>query len=108
MEGLFGISYPTASKETDASRGRTREYLRIYIDSTDGDRVNVRVPLAPVQTGIRPAAMLPAGANERFSERGIGLPQLNGLRWEDLVEALRELSIDVESSKGDRVRMFCG
>lgn len=82
------------------------KYLRVVVNSNDGDKVNVRVPLALVRTGIKLSTMLPSEANERLSEKGIDLSRFGEMEGEELVEALRDLSVDVDSSDGDTVRIF--
>lgn len=89
------------------SRTGTPKYLRIFVDSKDGDAVNVRVPLALVRTGIRLTTVLPRDARAKIEESGIDLSNLNSLAGEELIEALRELSVDVDSSDGNKVRIFC-
>ena len=80
------------------------KYLRVLVDSADGDKVNVRVPLGLLRTGVSLAMLLPAVAGEKLSENGIDLSHLGG---DALVEELRELTVDVDSAKGDTVRVFC-
>ncbi len=83
------------------------KFLRVVVDSSDGDKVNIRVPLGLVRTGIKLSTMLPAEASQKLAERGIDLAQLSGLQGEELIEALRELTVDVDSKGGDTVRIFC-
>ncbi len=83
------------------------KFLRVLVDSDDGDIVNVRVPLALIRTGIKMSTMLPQETNEKLNEKGVDLSYLNGLGGEDLIEALRELEVEVDSASGDKVRIFC-
>jgi hypothetical protein len=83
------------------------KYLRVVVDSEDGDKVNIRVPLALVRTGIKLSTMVPEDANRKLAEKGVDLSALGGLAEEELIEALRELTVDVDSSDGDTVRIFC-
>jgi hypothetical protein len=96
----------TAAAESRGS-GAAPKFLRITVDSTDGDKVNIRVPLELVRTGIQLGAMLPSEAREKLDARGIDISKLGGMEGERLVEALRELTVDVDSAKGDRVHIFC-
>ena len=80
------------------------KYLRVLVDSADGDKVNIRVPLGLLRTGVSLATLLPSAAGEKLSENGIDLSHLAG---DALVEELRELTVDVDSAKGDTVRVFC-
>jgi hypothetical protein len=97
---------PAAPSDDSAPRAPLK-YLRVLVDSADGDNVNVRVPIALVRTGINLATMMPAHAGEKLEERGIDLSHLSELDGEELIEALRELQVDVNSSDGDTVRVFC-
>lgn len=82
------------------------KYLRVVVDSSDGDKVNVRVPMSLIRTGLKLSSLMPADAAEAVSERGIDLSALKDLDGEELVEALRELTVDVDSADGDKVRIF--
>jgi hypothetical protein len=50
---------------------------------------------------------MPLSASEQLSERGIDLSQLNNLDGDELIEALRELQVEVDSEDGDTIRVFC-
>ncbi len=104
-----GPSTPGATAAAAESRGTgaAAKYLRVTVDSTDGDKVNIRVPLELVRTGIQLGAMLPSEAREKLDARGIDISRLGGMEGERLVEALRELTVDVDSAKGERIRIFC-
>jgi hypothetical protein len=95
------------SARGDGARDGSPRFLRVVVDSSDGDQVNVRVPLALVRTGIKLSTMLPSHANESLEEHGIDLSKMSGLEGEELVEALKELTVDVDSADGDKVRVFC-
>ena len=85
----------------------TPKFLRIEVDAKDGDRVNIRVPMFLVRTGIKLSTMLPSKVSRKLTENGIDLSQLSGLDGDQLVQALRELTVDVRSNDGDKVRVFC-
>ena len=93
-----------AAEGAEADGAVPLKYLRVLVDSADGDKVNVRVPLGLLRTGVSLAMLLPAVAGEKLSENGIDLSNLGG---DALVEELRELTVDVDSAKGDTVRVFC-
>ena len=75
--------------------------LRITVDSADGDRVRVNVPLALVEVAM---------------EIGMEMPQINGtdaLKGVDLNKVLRLVReglvgnlVEVDSADGDKVRIF--
>jgi len=96
-----------ATTATRPLAGGAPKFLRVVVDARDGDVVNVRIPLFLVRTGIKLSTMLPSKVSRRLNEKGIDLSQLSGLAGDDLVQALRELHVDVNSDDGDKVRVFC-
>lgn len=106
LDKLDGSGAAGAKNRADspADGAAPLKYLRVLVDSAKGDKVNIRVPLALLRTGISLATLLPAAAGEKLSENGIDLSHLEG---DALVEELRELTVDVDSAKGDTVRVFC-
>lgn len=90
---------------SDAPRPLPR-YLRVLVNSADGETVNIRVPLKLVRTGIKLGAMLPKDAKMKIEAKGIDLEGLSGKSGEELIEAIEELEIDVADGK-DTVRIFC-
>jgi hypothetical protein len=94
-----------SSEASPGKRGLPR-YLRVMVDSNDGDKVNVRVPLSLIRTGLKLGSLMPAEAASAVQERGIDLSVLKDMDGEELVEALRELTVDVDSADGDKVRVF--
>ncbi len=82
-------------------------FLRILVTSAKEDQVNIRIPIALVRTGLKLATMIPEEARLRLKEKGVDLGSLSGLEGEELIEALRDLRVDVDSGKGDTVRIFC-
>jgi hypothetical protein len=83
------------------------KWLLVRVDSNDGDKVNVRVPINLIRTGIKLGAILPKGANERIQASGFDLNDLATLADEELIEALADLQVDVNSDDGDVVRIYC-
>ncbi len=83
------------------------KYLRVLVHSEGGDKVNVRVPMALVKTGIRLGALMPEHARKELEGKGVDLSALSDLDGEALVQALAELTVDVESGSGDQVKVFC-
>jgi len=81
------------------------KYLRVVVDGSD--KVNVRVPIGLIRTGIKLSTLMPLSASEHLSEHGIDLSQFNNLDGDELMDALRELTVDVDSEDGDTVRVFC-
>lgn len=81
------------------------KYLRVVVDGDD--KVNIRVPIGLIRTGIKLSTLIPLHASEHLTEHGIDLSQFNNLDGEELMEALRDLKVDVDSEDGDIVRIFC-
>lgn len=95
------------SDDTETGSGKPLKYLRVEIHSNDNDHVSVRVPLGLIRTGVKLTTMLPSDTSAKLAEKGIDLSELGKLEGDDLVEALRDLKVDVDSSDGDTVRVFC-
>jgi len=81
------------------------KYLRVVVDGED--KVNIRVPIQLIRTGIKLTTLMPSNASEHLNEHGIDLSQFNSLDGEELMEALRELHVEVDSGDGDKIRVFC-
>ncbi len=81
-------------------------YLRVMVDSADGDKVNVKVPMSLIKTGIKLSALMPADAADAMKDQGIDLSTMRDLPTDELIEALRELEVSVDSADGDTVRIF--
>lgn len=94
------------SRETVENTEGMPRYLRVVVDSSDGDKVNVKVPMSLIRTGIKLSALMPADAADAVKDHGIDLSTLRDLPTEELIEALRELEVNVDSADGDTVRVF--
>ncbi len=92
--------------ESGAVKKRAPKYLRVVVDSANGDKVNVRVPMSLLKTGIKLSALRPGNAAEQMSSHGFDLSQLSKLDGDELIEALSDLTVDVDSADGDKVRVF--
>lgn len=96
-----------ASDRPSGDRPAKVRYLRVTVDSSSGDKVNVRVPLSLVKTGIKLGALMPKEAAHAVSEHGFDLSALAQLDTDELISALAELQVDVDSADGEKVRVFC-
>ncbi|HKI84132.1 MAG TPA: DUF2089 family protein [Candidatus Krumholzibacteria bacterium] len=96
-----------AASEATTHKDKTAalKWLRVVIDGKD--KLNVRVPIGLIRTGIKLTTLMPPRASEHLAEHGIDLSQLKNLNGEELMDALRELSVDVDSGNGDTVHVFC-
>lgn len=108
-----GASNTNAEQTSPSARPK---YLRVQVDGHDGGRagrVNVRVPFNLMRAGVRLAALLPAAAhgpiNKALKENGldIDVSKLKPEDFDDLVEHLTDLTVDVEGSQGEKVRVYC-
>ncbi len=100
------LTIETPADETTTS-SRPLKYLRVVVDSTNGDKVNVRVPMGLLRTGIKLSTMIPILAGDKLKESGIDLSHLSNLSGDELIDELRDLKVDVDSPNGDTVRVFC-
>ena len=89
------------------------KYLYVKVMATNGDNVDVKVPLALVRSGLKLTSLIPPTAmdqiNDSMSEHGITI-DFNNMKPEDieeLISALREMEINVDSNNGDKVRVYC-
>lgn len=92
------------------------KYLRVLVDAHDEaegpTKVNVRVPMQLLRAGVRLTGVLPGRARDQVNEalRKEGIPfDINKLtpdNLEDLVEQLRDLTVDVDNERA-KVRVFC-
>ena len=98
--------------------GLKPKYLRVTVTPRDGvdpehiDRVNVRIPMTLVRAGIKMTALIPPDAlnkaNDALHEKGINFDVRN-IKPEDLEElitALGDMTVDIETSKGEKVKVF--
>ena len=100
------LTIETPADETTTS-SRPLKYLRVVVDSTNGDKVNIRVPMGLLRTGIKLSTMIPILAGDKLKESGIDLSHLSNLSGDELIDELRDLKVDVDSPNGDTVRVFC-
>jgi hypothetical protein len=88
------------------------KFLYVKVDAENGDKVDVKIPIALVRSGLKLTSLIPPQAmdqiNESMSEKGMSI-DFSNLKPEDideLVEALREMEINVDSNNGDKVRVY--
>jgi hypothetical protein len=88
------------------------KFLYVKVNAENGDTVDVKIPIALVRSGLKLTSLIPPQAmdqiNDSMSEHGMSV-DFSNLKPEDideLVEALREMEINVDSSNGDKVRVY--
>jgi len=102
-----GSAAPDAGVDEDPGERRSGpiKYLRVVVDGPD--KVNVRIPIGLIRTGIKLSALMPRSASRQLSEHGIDLARFSELDDEELRDALRTLSVDIDRDDGEVVRVFC-
>jgi hypothetical protein len=107
----------TGEKTVRANPDGTKKlkYLRVIVEPGEGsgkkEKVNVRVPIKLIRSGIKWVSLIPKEAqkkvNETFKEKGIDMDftKLKEEDLEELVENLRDLTVDVEGD--EKVKVFC-
>ena len=106
---------PPPVTEVKAAAPKSPKYLRVQVEERDGDnsKVNIRVPFNLIRAGVRLTALLRTGVHEQINkalkENGVDfdISQVKPENLEELVEHLAELTVDVDSAKGDKVRIYC-
>jgi hypothetical protein len=89
------------------------KFLYVKIVSTDGDNVDVKVPLQLLRAGLKLTSLIPPQAmdqiNDSMSEHGMSMDfqNLKPEDIEDLLLALREMEVNIDSANGDNVRVYC-
>jgi hypothetical protein len=94
------------------------KYLRVTVTPKEGadpehaDRVNVRVPMSLVRAGLKMSALIPPDAlnkaNDALHDKGINF-DVRSIKPEDLEElitALGDMEVDVETGHGEKVKVF--
>ncbi|HKO94217.1 MAG TPA: hypothetical protein VJU61_23850 [Polyangiaceae bacterium] len=91
------------------------KYLRVQVEEYDGEnsKVNIRVPFQLIRAGVRLTALLPTGLhdhiNKALRENGVDvdISKVKPENLDELVEHLAELTVHVDGSKGEKVRVYC-
>ncbi len=60
------------------------------------------MPLKLIKTGIKLSTVLPSETNAKLADKGIDLSNLGDLQGEELIEALRDLQVDLDADDGTR------
>ena len=110
-----GPERPPTDAATAATAGRTAapKFMYVKVVSTNGDNVDVKIPLGLVRAGLKLTSLIPPAAmdqiNASMAEYGtsIDFSSLNPDNIEELIESLREMEVNVDSKNGDNVRVFC-
>ena len=118
-EGGHGnVGHEDHPKSETSVKGKPK-YLRVTVtpgenhtDPGHADRVNVRVPMSLIRAGIKLTALIPPEAldkaNKALSEKGINFDvrSIKNQDIEELIDSLGDMQVDVQSAKGDNVKVF--
>jgi hypothetical protein len=117
LEGGEGRREATGRTET-AVKGKAK-YLRVTVlpdpekeQSGNYDRVNIRVPMSLVRAGIKLTSLIPSEARDKVNlalhEKGIDFDARNMKpeEIEELIGALGDLEVDVETKTGEKVKVY--
>jgi hypothetical protein len=108
-----------SSRKTETETKGKAKYLRVTVmpnagreNAEDVDRVNVRVPMSLIRAGIKLTSLIPGDAmnkvNDALRDKGINF-DVRSIKPEDieeLIDALGDLQVDVDSAKGEKVKVF--
>ncbi|MBU2600791.1 MAG: hypothetical protein KKA32_01275 [Actinobacteria bacterium] len=89
------------------------KYMYVKVRSTEGDNVDVKVPLALARAGLKLTSLIPplamAELDKHMGEQGVNIDftNLKPDDIEELIEGLTEMEVNVDSKNGDNIRVFC-
>ena len=101
-------------KSGDYAKPNIPKYLFVKVDSTNGDKVNIRIPLKIIRAGIKLKSLIPQEAqekiDEKLGEKGVNfkLEDISEENIHELMEALTEFEVNVEDKNGENVKIYCG
>ncbi len=114
-----GEGEPGSTVKAEPGGKSMPKYLRVTVvpnpehkNADNVDRVNVRVPMSLIRAGIKLTSLIPSDAMDKVSDtlrdKGIDFDvrSVKSEDLEELIEALGDMEIDVESGKGERVKVF--
>ncbi|OGO30358.1 MAG: hypothetical protein A2Z29_09875 [Chloroflexi bacterium RBG_16_56_11] len=117
---------PAGSPPGEEPGPKTRaKYLRVTVTPGEGPtgngnlfqdgnvgRVNIRIPVSLIHAGLKLTALIPPQTYEKINaslkEKGINydIRNLKPVDIEEIIEALGDMQIDVESGRGERMKVF--
>ncbi|MHB9148889.1 MAG: SHOCT-like domain-containing protein [Thermoleophilia bacterium] len=106
---------PTDPADAEQASGprKNPKYMYVKVRSTDGDNVDVKVPLALARAGLKLTSLIPplamAEIDRHMGEQGVSIDfaNLKPDDIEELIEGLTEMEVNVDSKNGDNVRVYC-
>jgi hypothetical protein len=111
------------NRAADAAATGTKflpKYLRVLVEAEDDDRaekktkVNIRVPLQLLRSGVKLANLLPPQVRDEVNgalrERGVAfdLGQIKPENVDELIAQLNDMAVDIDHDNGRaKVKVFC-
>jgi len=114
---LLSVIDKEGEKEKPAETSRKIRYLRVLVDPSQGSavegagKVNIRVPVSLIKAGMKLTSLMPESAagqvEDALKEKGVNInfKNIKDADVEEIIEALRELEVDVDGKDG-KVRVF--
>ena len=107
---------PAAANGTGEATKAKAKYIHFRVDAENEDgkaptKVNIRVPIQLLRSGVRLAGLIPMQAREHVEEamrkKGmeIDLKQIRPENLEEIVDQLQDLTIDVDDDQA-KVRIY--
>lgn len=110
---IAALSEKDNENQSSETNSKNFKYLRVLVEEAgpDGDKVNVRVPLNLIRSGLKWAALIPQHAQSKvenaFHEKGVDMDfsKMTKDDIEDLIANIGELTVNVEGKES--VKVFC-
>lgn len=115
LQALDGQSQELDGSQKERTTDVRGKYLYVQVDPKEGrssERVSVKVPLALVKAGLNISKLIPAEAQDKIQsslhESGVpfNLNDIDAQNFEEIMEALEQMSIDVDTDESS-VKIFC-
>jgi hypothetical protein len=105
----------SAASPANGSEPRSKakaKYIRVLVEDNGSSKVNIRVPMQLLRSGVKLASLIPDHArmhvNHALREHGVpfDLGQIKPENLEEVIDQLDDLTVDVDD-KDVKVRVFC-
>ncbi len=107
---------PATARPDRPAPGVRLKYLRVEVDADRPEsgptKVNIRVPMNLLRSGVRLGALMPPSArdevNAAMARSGVAfdINQLKPENLEELIEQLADLTVDLDNERA-KVRIYC-
>jgi hypothetical protein len=84
------------------------KYLRVAVTDSEHTKVNVRVPIQLLRSGVKLASLIPAQARERVNcaLHPFDLKNLNAENLDEMLDHIDDLTVDIDENN-TKVRLTC-